>query len=100
MRGRRGRAGRPPCDRLPRFTFFYLRSQGADSNTLSTPGNSAGTASCQAVERARWSRVWVRQAHMWPPLWPRVALPVHIHIYMQIYIERQTYIFIFFTESL
>lgn len=38
--------------RLPHFAFFYLRSQGADSNTLPTPGSGIGASQRRATGQA------------------------------------------------
>lgn len=38
--------------RLPHLAFFYLRSQGADSNTLSTPGSGIGASQRRATGQA------------------------------------------------
>lgn len=38
--------------RLPHLAFFYLRSQGADSNTLPTPGSGIGASQRRATGQA------------------------------------------------
>lgn len=38
--------------RPPHLAFFYLRSQGADSNTLPTPGSGIGASQRQATGQA------------------------------------------------
>lgn len=38
--------------RLPHLAFFYLRSQGADSNTLPTAGSGTGPSQRQATGQA------------------------------------------------
>lgn len=96
MRGRRGCGG--TCyllsSSLPHLAFFYLRSQGADSNTLPTPGSGIGARQRQATGQAT-ARVWVSQGS---DVALSEALPVHMQIYTYIYRDR--HIFIFFTESL
>lgn len=80
--------------RLPHLAFFYLRSQGADSNILPTPGSGIGASQRQATGQAT-ERVWVSRGS---DVAPSKALPVHMQIYTYIYRDR--HIFIFFTESL